>query len=645
MRSLKVVKWMLALAIVVTLSGYLLADEGKYYVRLRYAEGDVFIQRMTETGIEEGIINTMLMAGDRMWTEEGRAELVFEDGTILWLNRDTKIDFQAISAPSQTSEESTIIRLWKGSIYIRANDINQKNFQIDTPACTVTLLSEGKYRIDAFSDQTVRVSSLRGVAEVTNGGETSLLKSGERVYASIDMAPSEPESFNSFEMDDFDRWTYRREEKFASLSQHRYLSGTVVYHIAELDFYGSWRFHPVYSTWIWIPNVSVGWRPYYYGYWRWYPCGWVWISYEPWGWAPYHYGYWEWDPIFGWYWIPDVYWSPAWVYWAVGPGYIGWAPVPYRKYNFFIYNNFDPKNWVFVPRTAITARDIRKVKFSPSQIKKIRVNKVQFYRPFDNSLRLPVNRAIPKNSPLAKAKPIKALSRRLVERQLQYQNPIRSYPANKAKTKFPELGKKSYPSSRKGGERIYIPRAERGRKVKTPAVKTKPFSIKPPVGTKSSTTPKKAVPKKKEKSRPPSFSSSSSPLYRYYRAMDKTRRYVTPSTSYSSRYSRSYTKAKPVIRKTEKRTPYYSTTSRRSIINSSKRRSRIYLPGGSSSSSSKVIRSLISHTRPPSFSTPKSRSAGRAPTFKMPKRTYHPSFRTPRSVSHSAPRTTAKKKK
>lgn len=85
----------------------------------------------------------------------------------------------------------------------------------------------------------------------------------------------------------------------------------------EAGFY-AWRPH----------RTSFGWRPYRYGHWAWSNHGWYWISREPYGWAVYHYGRWFYDEYYGWIWIPDDIWGPAWVEWRYDDDYIGWAPLP-----------------------------------------------------------------------------------------------------------------------------------------------------------------------------------------------------------------------------------------------------------------------------------------------------------------------------
>jgi len=110
------------------------------------------------------------------------------------------------------------------------------------------------------------------------------------------------------------------------------VSASVQIH-ARADFYapltpqGTWVEVGSYGR-CWHPaHLAVEWRPYCYGHWVWTDCGWYWESDEPWAWACYHYGYWVVDPTYGWIWVPDVEWAPAWVSWRVGGGYVGWAPM------------------------------------------------------------------------------------------------------------------------------------------------------------------------------------------------------------------------------------------------------------------------------------------------------------------------------
>jgi hypothetical protein len=74
--------------------------------------------------------------------------------------------------------------------------------------------------------------------------------------------------------------------------------------------------------------MRIGWAPYANGRWIWTSDGWYWDSYEPFGYIVYHYGRWYYDNYYGWVWIPDYQWAPAWVEWRYDNAYIGWAPLP-----------------------------------------------------------------------------------------------------------------------------------------------------------------------------------------------------------------------------------------------------------------------------------------------------------------------------
>jgi hypothetical protein len=96
-----------------------------------------------------------------------------------------------------------------------------------------------------------------------------------------------------------------------------------------LDPYGYWVEDPGYGR-VWRPSrVSDDWGPYTRGNWvytREY--GWVWVSDEPYGWIVYHYGHWVWSDRYGWVWVAGADWSPAWVEWCYGGGYVSWEPMP-----------------------------------------------------------------------------------------------------------------------------------------------------------------------------------------------------------------------------------------------------------------------------------------------------------------------------
>jgi len=128
-----------------------------------------------------------------------------------------------------------------------------------------------------------------------------------------------------------------------------------------------------YGEWVesdygygWRPlQVAHGWRPYLYGRWVWTDYGWYWVSSEPFGWATFHYGRWDYDDYYGWIWIPDNVWGPAWVEWRYDDDYIGWAPLSsYASFSLNIGISYRDRwvspvhYWNFVPCRNFTSARI-----------------------------------------------------------------------------------------------------------------------------------------------------------------------------------------------------------------------------------------------------------------------------------------------
>jgi hypothetical protein len=136
------------------------------------------------------------------------------------------------------------------------------------------------------------------------------------------------------------------------------------YFYTSLSPYGTW-IEIGFGTPVWRPTMMKrNWSPYHQGQWIYTNYGWYWDSYEPFGHVVYHYGRWYFDDYYGWIWIPDNEWAPAWVEWRYDNDYIGWAPlspyalfsinigihytydyyVPYNHWNYVQYNHFCDNN-------------------------------------------------------------------------------------------------------------------------------------------------------------------------------------------------------------------------------------------------------------------------------------------------------------
>ncbi|MGE5127142.1 MAG: FecR family protein, partial [Betaproteobacteria bacterium] len=121
-------------------------QDGYRHGRLRYVDPGVTLQRATDAGAEEAEGNEPLLPGDRVWTDaSGRAEFQFPDGSLVRLDRRSKLDY---SGHEEDGEERIVLRLWSGSMMVHAGSRNAARFEIETPGGTVTALQGSVVRVD-----------------------------------------------------------------------------------------------------------------------------------------------------------------------------------------------------------------------------------------------------------------------------------------------------------------------------------------------------------------------------------------------------------------------------------------------------------------------------------------------------------------
>lgn len=273
-----------------------------------------YIEGMVKLNTENAEVNLPIISSDELKTEDGRVEVCL-NGNYFRLDKNTHvvfIDFQ---------EDSIMLAVKQGNIYIRA----ENKIIVQTPHKEFSL-STGLHLIE--------------------------------VTATIAKCLSNPPV-----KDDFDRFNEQCEQEFAPPETEQ-LPEELGEYESELSRNGEWREHERYGH-VWIPHVSYGWRPYYYGRWNYVPIlGWFWVSYEPFGWCTYHYGRWHWDPMWSsWYWIPVIGWGPAWVNWYGYGNYWGWCPMWYDNYyynrwgrNYYGYSY--GRGWSFVRKDQLQNRNI-----------------------------------------------------------------------------------------------------------------------------------------------------------------------------------------------------------------------------------------------------------------------------------------------
>jgi hypothetical protein len=333
-------------------------EERDLIARFRDIEPSVTVQRADESGAESAAINFPFLPGDRTWTDAGgRAELQFADGSLVWLDQGSKLDFAALP-----SRDQAVLQLWSGALLVRVFS-PEVSFTIETSSASVTTSGLAEVRVDIRDAQT-RVTTHAGEVAIENGEDRRTLRAGERAYVRFGEHDWDVESFDPYASDAFDRWVMERDSEIRWSDAHaRRLPEEIAPYVDELDAHGTWRYDADVGE-VWYPHVDPGWSPYADGRWIWTTYGWTWVPRERWGWATCHFGRWGFSLSLGWYWIPARTWGPAWVSWTFANDYIGWCPLGRHNRAVFIYHHdrrrqgrFDGhRAWLFARRVDFGGR-------------------------------------------------------------------------------------------------------------------------------------------------------------------------------------------------------------------------------------------------------------------------------------------------
>lgn len=295
------------------------------YAMVRALEGEV---RIHKGDLDEGLTRGTPIGEGDVVESRGRGVLQLGDGTRIAFGGATRFTVAALFT-DRKGEKQVLLRLDYGRLRVLLGGQSDARFRVDTPSGTATCFDKGAFTVEAERDRVVRLKVHSGRVEFANERSEARIAAGERltVYSPQD-GLDRVRSFNTYDGDDFDRWSERALVIRRGESWDR-VPAEIRYYADDLDGHGRWVQSSEFG-WVWQPNgVAEDWRPYYEGRWAPYAGGMTWISDEPWAYVAYHHGRWHWSLGVGWFWIPGIYYSPAWVAWNSTPGYYGWAPLGY----------------------------------------------------------------------------------------------------------------------------------------------------------------------------------------------------------------------------------------------------------------------------------------------------------------------------
>jgi len=280
-------------------------------------------------------LNLPIRQGYALATDNGRAEVEFENGAMVFLGYNSVLEFYDLSLQDGARVTRLVLRQGTATVYVHpaAGDY----FSLTGGDFTVEATERARFRLDNFDDGST-VSVEQGRTNVLRDNKSTPLEKDQSL--SIQATNSGDEIIGrTTPPDDFDRWVSGRIDSVVTATNYSsqytnspgYTAG-----FGDLYTYGSWFPLGGYG-YGWRPlGMGFGWSPFDYGSWYQDPFfGLTFIGSAPWGWLPYHYGGWIFSPVYGWVWVPTGFGSfggplryrPVTAVWVQNGTSLGIAPL------------------------------------------------------------------------------------------------------------------------------------------------------------------------------------------------------------------------------------------------------------------------------------------------------------------------------
>jgi FecR protein len=328
-------------------------------IRLSLVQGDVRFARQTHgdpladstATWEAAGLNLPIRQGYVLATDNGRAEVEFENGAMAFLNENTVLEFYDLSLNDSARTTRLVLRQGSASFYV--NPAGGDYFSVTGGDFTVEAEGRTAFRLDNFDDGST-VQTYKGRVSVLHNKNTTRLEKGQ----SLSMKAGEDSSLAIGRLsddDDFDRWVSGRIDSVSTATASALQYTSSPYYapgFADLYTYGAFSSCGSYG-YGWRPfGAGFGWSPFTNGQWITDPSfGWTWVSNQPWGWAPYHYGGWLFDASCG-----GWFYSPPFFY-----GYPGYFVGSGRRFPPRVH----PPHPIYRPVTAVFVRNGGKLGIVP----------------------------------------------------------------------------------------------------------------------------------------------------------------------------------------------------------------------------------------------------------------------------------------
>jgi hypothetical protein len=317
----------LVVLLIPLVSGHVFSDDSQemIYGHISYVENDATVIRQDKTE-HQAVVNLPVAPGDQVITgEKGRCEVQFDNGTILRLDKDSRLKVETILAPSLTSRwKITTLQLMRGQLSSMAQAYNREMFQIITPNAAVELKKRSTAFIRLKENGDTFIFAQRGKFQVMYGEgvqslKTETLRSGNGYTITADHRMLPGEGKRDF---DFVAWNEYVNRNFRDLHYgiskvpkkiYRYSKGLVYWAEKWSSLFGEWVYDDLFG-YVWKPAdelFSYSRRPFFHANFVRVNGKLFLVPQQAWGWVPAHMGTWVWMTKNGWVWIPGSAFSPS----------------------------------------------------------------------------------------------------------------------------------------------------------------------------------------------------------------------------------------------------------------------------------------------------------------------------------------------
>lgn len=289
-------------------------------VRLSEAQGTLGMDRGTGKGYEQTMQNMPIVEGAKLQTDDGYAEVEFEDGSTLRLTPDSRVVFSQLVLHG-TGVKGTAVSVERGTVYVNLENSKDNEFAVRAGQASMAIAPGTHMRLEITWPKMV-VSVYGGNVTVQSGGATTAVT--KKQSATLDATDaSKVDVTKKIAEATYDGWDKESNEYHSRYAKgNAFAGGGYSYGLSDLNYYGN--FVDGGCGMMWQPYfTSAAWSPYANGSWAWYPgAGYSWVSPYPWGWLPYHTGSWSFCQGMGWGWQPGGAWRGLANYSAgiAGPG-------------------------------------------------------------------------------------------------------------------------------------------------------------------------------------------------------------------------------------------------------------------------------------------------------------------------------------